>query len=160
KGAVSEAAVLSAQKDERLGALLQRPASKRGKAKALSALAHKLGRAFSHLLHTKEVLDVNRFVRPCATGRPASRGRTGADGASPHDDPRCPGPRARRRVSWAAAPASSRLDGTLAAPAFPVRRGLAGHAAEVGRGTQREQREAVSGKRARCRSTVPGPPDP
>jgi transposase len=64
KGAFSEAAVLSAQKDERIGAWLQRLASKLGKAKALSALAHKLGRAFYHLLHTKEVFDVNRFVRP------------------------------------------------------------------------------------------------
>jgi transposase len=63
KWAFSEAAVLSAQKDERLGALLQRLASKLGKAKALSALAHKLGRAFYHMLHTKEVFDVQRFVR-------------------------------------------------------------------------------------------------
>jgi transposase len=63
KWAFSEAAVLSAQKDERLGAYLQRLASKLGKAKAYSALAHKLGRAFYHLLHTREVFDVNRFVR-------------------------------------------------------------------------------------------------
>jgi transposase len=46
KWAFSEAAVLSAQKDERIGALLRRLASKLGKPKALSALAHKLGRAF------------------------------------------------------------------------------------------------------------------
>jgi transposase len=64
KWAFSEAAVLSAQKDERVGALLNRLASKLGKAKAYSALAHKLGRAFYHMLHTKEVFDVNRFVRP------------------------------------------------------------------------------------------------
>jgi len=63
KWAFSEAAVLSAQKDERVGALLQRLASKLGKAKALSALAHKLGRAFYHMLHTREVFDVNRFAR-------------------------------------------------------------------------------------------------
>src|SRR5262245_12137144 len=63
KWAFSEAAVLSAQKDERIGGLLQRLASKLGKPKALSALAHKLGRAFYHMLHTKEVFDVNRFVR-------------------------------------------------------------------------------------------------
>src|SRR5205823_9799884 len=63
KWAFSEAAVLSAQKDERIGGLLQRLASKLGKAKALSALAHKLGRAFYHMLHTKEVFDVQRFVR-------------------------------------------------------------------------------------------------
>jgi transposase len=64
KGAFSEAAVLSAQKDERIGRLLERLTAKLGKAKALSALAHKLGRAFYHMLHTKEVFDVNRFVRP------------------------------------------------------------------------------------------------
>src|SRR5262249_37182075 len=63
KWAFSEAAVLSAQKDERIGALLQRLASRLGKPKALSALAHKLGRAFYHMLHTKEVFDDNRFVR-------------------------------------------------------------------------------------------------
>src|SRR5215467_1955773 len=63
KWAFSEAAVLSAQKDERVGALLNRLAAKLGKAKAYSALAHKLGRAFYHMLHTKEVFDVNRFVR-------------------------------------------------------------------------------------------------
>jgi len=55
--------VLSAQKDERIGAYLQRLASRLGRAKALSALAHKLGRAFYHVLHTKEVFDVNRLVR-------------------------------------------------------------------------------------------------
>jgi transposase len=63
KWAFSEAAVLAAQKDERLGALLQRLTTKLGKAKALSALAHKLGRAFYQMLHTKEVFDVQRFVR-------------------------------------------------------------------------------------------------
>jgi transposase len=63
KWAFSEAAVLSAQKDERVGALLGRLSSRLGKAKALSALAHKLGRAFYHMLRTKEVFDVSRFVR-------------------------------------------------------------------------------------------------
>jgi transposase len=63
KWAFSEAAVLSAQKDERVGRLLERLTAKLGKPKALSALAHKLGRAFYHMLHTKEVFDVSRFVR-------------------------------------------------------------------------------------------------
>jgi transposase len=63
KWAFSEAAVLSAQKGERVGALLNRLASELGKAKAYSALAHKLGRAFYHMLRTKEAFDVNRFVR-------------------------------------------------------------------------------------------------
>ena len=39
KWAFSEAAVLGAQKDERIGGLLRRLASRLGKAKALSALA-------------------------------------------------------------------------------------------------------------------------
>ena len=63
KWAFSEAAVLSSQKDERIGALRQRLASKLGQPKALSALAHKLGRAFYHMLRTRQVFDVNRFVR-------------------------------------------------------------------------------------------------
>jgi transposase len=63
KWAFSEAAVLSAQKDERIGGLLNRLAARLGKAKAYSALAHKLGRAFYHMLHTKTVFDVNHFVR-------------------------------------------------------------------------------------------------
>ncbi len=63
KWAFSEAAALAAQKDERIGALLARLASRLGKAKALSALAHKLGRAFYPMLHTQEVFAVNRFVR-------------------------------------------------------------------------------------------------
>src|SRR5205814_1829207 len=63
KWAFSEAAVLSAQKDERIGGLLQRLSAKLGKAKALSALAHKLGRAFYHMLRSKQVFDVDRFVR-------------------------------------------------------------------------------------------------
>src|SRR5436309_8022868 len=63
KWTFSEAAVLSAQKNEQIGAYLQRLTSRLGKAKALSALAHKLGRAFYHMLHTKEVFDIDRFVR-------------------------------------------------------------------------------------------------
>ena len=63
KWAFSEAAVLSAQKEERIGKYLDMLASRLGKAKALSALAHKLGRAFYHMLHTKEVFNVQRFVR-------------------------------------------------------------------------------------------------
>ncbi len=63
KWAFSEAAVLSAQKEERMGRYLERLATKLGKPKGLSALAHKLGRAFYHMLHTKEVFDVERFVR-------------------------------------------------------------------------------------------------
>jgi hypothetical protein len=46
-----------------VGVCAARLSSKLGKAKALSALAHEFGRAFYHVLHTKEVFDVNRFVR-------------------------------------------------------------------------------------------------
>jgi transposase len=86
KWAFSEAAVRSAQKDERIGRLLERRAARLGKAKAVRVLAPKLGRAFDHLVHTTEVVAVNRFVRHGATGRLASRRRTGAHGASQHDD--------------------------------------------------------------------------
>ncbi len=64
KWAFSQAAVLSAQKDERLGRHLEKLSSRRGKPKALSVLAHQLGRAFYHMLPTKEVFDSNRFLRP------------------------------------------------------------------------------------------------
>jgi transposase len=63
KWAFSEAAVLSAQKDERIGRHLDQLAGRMGKPKALAALAHKLGRAFYHMLRTKEVFDIDRFVR-------------------------------------------------------------------------------------------------
>jgi transposase len=76
--AFSEAAAPSAQKDERVGKLLDRLASRMGKPKAYSASAHKPGRAFYHMLHAKEVFDAQRFVRRRAAGRPASRSLTGA----------------------------------------------------------------------------------
>jgi transposase len=78
KWAFSEAAGLAAQKDERIGRYRDRLASRLGQAKALSALAPTLGRAFYHLLRTKQVFDVTRFVRAGAAGRPAGRRLTGA----------------------------------------------------------------------------------
>src|SRR5262249_2624499 len=51
KWAFPEAAALSAQKDERLGAYSNRLAARLGKAKAYAALAHKPGRAFGPMLH-------------------------------------------------------------------------------------------------------------
>jgi transposase len=63
KWAFSEAAVLSAQKSERIGKHLDKRASRLGKPKALSVLAHKLGRAFYHMLRTKEVFDIDKFLR-------------------------------------------------------------------------------------------------
>lgn len=63
KWAFSETAVLSAQKDERMKRCLARVQSKHGSGKGLSIFAHKLGRVVYHLLHTKTVFDVDRFVR-------------------------------------------------------------------------------------------------
>lgn len=63
KWAFSEAAVLSAQKNERLANYLDKLSSRLGKAKALSALAHKLGRAFYHMLQKKEVFNIDKFLR-------------------------------------------------------------------------------------------------
>lgn len=63
KWAFSEAAVLGAQKHERIAKYLDKLSGRLGKAKALSALAHKLGRAFYHMLHQKEVFDIDRFLR-------------------------------------------------------------------------------------------------
>ena len=51
------------QKDERIGQHLDKLASRLGKSKALSVLAHKLGRAFYHMIHKKEVFNLDRFLR-------------------------------------------------------------------------------------------------
>jgi transposase len=63
KWAFSEAAVLAAQKDERMKSCLAKLQSRHGAGKGLSIFAHKLGRVVYHLLHTKQVFDVDRFVR-------------------------------------------------------------------------------------------------
>ncbi len=63
KWASSEAAVLSAQKDARIGAYLQRLTARYGTGKALGILSHKLGRAMYHMLHTKRVFDIDKFLR-------------------------------------------------------------------------------------------------
>ena len=63
KWAFSEAAVLSAQKDERMKRCLAKLQSKHGSGKGLSIFAHKLGRVVYHLLRTTKVFDVDRFVR-------------------------------------------------------------------------------------------------
>jgi hypothetical protein len=63
KWAFSEAAVLSAQKDQRMKACLAKFQSRHGTGKGLSIFAHKLGRVVYHLLRTKQVFDVTRFVR-------------------------------------------------------------------------------------------------
>ena len=63
KWAFSEAAVLSAQKDERMKRCLEKLQSRHGTSKGLSIFAHKLGRVVYHLLRTRKVFDVERFVR-------------------------------------------------------------------------------------------------
>jgi hypothetical protein len=63
KWAFSEAAVLAAQKDGKMGRCLARLQSRHGSGKGLSIFAHKLGRVAYHLLRTKQVFDVDRFVR-------------------------------------------------------------------------------------------------
>ena len=63
KWAFSEAAVLSAQKNERMAKCLAKLQSQHGSGKGLSIFAHKLGRVVYHMLATKKVFDVDRFVR-------------------------------------------------------------------------------------------------
>ena len=63
KWAFSEAAVLAAQKDERMKRCLTKVQSRHGAGQGLSIFAHKLGRVVYHLLRTKRVFDADRFVR-------------------------------------------------------------------------------------------------
>jgi transposase len=63
KWAFSEAAVLSAQKDEQIGKYLRKLRSQQAPGKALGMLAHKLGRAAYHMLKHERVFDRERFLR-------------------------------------------------------------------------------------------------
>ncbi len=62
KWAFSEAAVLSLRRNPKAQAWLKRAASKHGKPKALSILAHKLGRTVYYLLLRDEAFDMQRFL--------------------------------------------------------------------------------------------------
>ena len=62
KWALSEAAVLFLRANPRAQGLLQRLRRKHGRAKALSILAHKIGRAIYHMLRTETVFDMNKFL--------------------------------------------------------------------------------------------------
>jgi transposase len=62
KWAFSEAAVLFLRNNPKGQALLARLRRKHGKPKALSILAHKLGRAVYHLLQREIVFDMNKFL--------------------------------------------------------------------------------------------------
>jgi len=59
---LSEAAVLFLRNNALGQALHSRLIKKHGKAKALTILAHKLGRALYYMLNRKEAFDLNRFV--------------------------------------------------------------------------------------------------
>ena len=60
--AFSEAAQLFLKGNERGQHYLQKITSKHGKGKALSILAHKLGRAVYFMLKNKQGFDMNRFL--------------------------------------------------------------------------------------------------
>ena len=62
KWALSEAAVLFLRANPRAQAFLQRLRRKHGRAKALSILAHKLGRAVYHMLQRSTVFDMQKFL--------------------------------------------------------------------------------------------------
>jgi len=61
KWAFSEASVLFLRNNPRGQAWLRRQAGKHGKAKALSILAAKLGRAVYHMLRSERTFDPERF---------------------------------------------------------------------------------------------------
>ena len=58
----SEAAVGFLRNNPQGQAYLSRLEKKHGKAKALTALAHKLGRAVYYMLHRQEAFDMKRFL--------------------------------------------------------------------------------------------------
>jgi len=62
KWALSEAAVLFLRANPRAQAFLQKLRHKHGRAKALSILAHKLGRATYHILQRNTVFDMQKFL--------------------------------------------------------------------------------------------------
>jgi transposase len=62
KWAFSEAAVLFLRNNPKGQALMARLRRKHGKPKALSILAHKLGRAVYHLLQREIVFDMSKFL--------------------------------------------------------------------------------------------------
>ena len=62
KWALSEAAVLFLRANPKAQAFLQKLRHKHGRAKALSVLAHKLGRATYFMLQRSTVFDMNKFL--------------------------------------------------------------------------------------------------
>jgi transposase len=62
KWAFSEAAVLFLRGNPAAQRYKQRLVSKHGKSKALSILAHKLGRAVYYMLQRNQAFDMNRFL--------------------------------------------------------------------------------------------------
>src|SRR4030067_593813 len=62
KWAFSEAAVLSLKQSPEIKKYKARLVKKHGKAKALTILAHKIGRAVYYMLKRKEVFNIDRFL--------------------------------------------------------------------------------------------------
>jgi len=62
KWAFSEAAALFLRANPQAQAWLARKATKHGKPKALSILAHKLGRTVYHILTKERAFEMNRFL--------------------------------------------------------------------------------------------------
>jgi transposase len=63
KWAFSQAAVFSARHSEKIGKRLEKLEKRHGKGKAKTLLAHKLGRAFYHMLKRGMVFDQEKFLR-------------------------------------------------------------------------------------------------
>src|SRR5262244_439121 len=61
KWAFSEASVLFLRANPKGQRFVEKLSSKHGKAKALSILAHKLGRAVYYMLSRKQAFDMNKF---------------------------------------------------------------------------------------------------
>ena len=62
KWAFSEAAVLSLKQSPEIKKYKAKLVKKHGKAKALTILAHKIGRAVYYMLKRKEVFNIDRFL--------------------------------------------------------------------------------------------------
>lgn len=122
KWAFSEAAVLFLRKNPLGQALRARLEHKHGKSKALTLLAHKLGRAVYFMLKNNTAFNLRKFV---GTERAHPQPRLGlqalADDASPIDAPR-PAARSKGAAGPMSPPRSERAPGARSAPAKPTKR--------------------------------------
>lgn len=115
KWAFSEAAVLSLRGNPAAQRYVTRLAHKHGKAKALTILAHKLGRAVYYMLRRGHAFDPNRFFHDTRTGALALDSDIAA-AAMPRraSRPATPPRRSQRRAGHAAPPAEVMMAPTLA----------------------------------------------